>query len=119
MKDWLPSEIICYLVKKNHDIIKNNSISFLFNDILYCSIDINKNILQYSGVNIPIFVLKKDKLVELKTDQFDKRLGMDNINLTTIMFNFPKNDLIYILNDEFKVNRNEIPEKGVYFRANN
>lgn len=108
-KDSMPSEIIHYLMEKNYETA-NEPFPLLFNDILFCSIDISKNILHYAGINLPIFVIKKDKLVELKTDIFDGNLS--NLKITNHNVQLSRNDTIYILNDGFKIQGNDINEKG-------
>lgn len=81
-------------------------------DIVFCIIDLDKKILQYSGVNVPVFVIKNDKLVELKTDNSETGIIDKSLKLTNHKVQLANNDLLYILNDGFNDNSDVIVESG-------
>jgi phosphoserine phosphatase RsbU/P len=74
-------------------------------DIVLCSIDQNKNTLQYSGINIPVYVMKNGKLVELKTEKGKEGFTSANFEFSNHKVQLAEGDLIYILNDGFNENK--------------
>ena len=74
-------------------------------DIVLCSIDQSKNSLQYSGVNIPVYVMKNAKLVELKTEKSKVGFNSPDFEFTNHKVQLAENDLIYVLDDGFNENK--------------
>ena len=81
-------------------------------DIVFCQIDLKKKALFYAGINLPVFVIKNDKLVELKTDKSVQGFISKNVEFTNHKVQLSDGDLLYILNDGFNENRFENHEKS-------
>jgi len=108
--DLIPSQIHLSLKDRLNEIsCFSDSKSSCF-DILIFSFDSVNNILQYSGLNIPILVMKNDKLVELKTDKSDE--GDSELKITNHKVHLASGDLIYILNNGFSENQTAIMNAG-------
>ncbi len=108
-----PSSFIDYLQKKLLNILDNsNDNSKKLLDIVFCQIDLKKKTLFYSGINLPVFVIKNDKLVELKTDKSVQGFISKNAEFTNHKVQLSDGDLLYILNDGFNENRFENHEKS-------
>lgn len=111
-KDMQPSLILMQLNEKLKNISDANNSIFKGNDLIFCSIDLDKKSMQYSGINIPVFVIKNNKLVELKTDNSKSGINDSNLNLINHKVQLAKGDLIYILNDGFNQNRTGMTESS-------
>lgn len=70
-------------------------------DLVFCILDPAKKTMQYAGVNVPIFVMKNEKLVELKTEKDALGFGSNELNFVNHKVQLANGDLIYILNDGF------------------
>jgi phosphoserine phosphatase RsbU/P len=70
-------------------------------DIVLCAFDTEKKILKYAGVNLPLFVMKNDKLVELKTEKSTTGFLTKGLQISHHKVQLAQNDLIYIMNDGF------------------
>lgn len=104
-----------FLTKLREKLTENTTSEVPFKrhvDIVFCIIDFDKKILQYSGVNVPVFVIKKDKLVELKTDRTESSINDKNLKLTNHKVQLAEEDHIYILNDGFNDCNNGVMESG-------
>ncbi len=102
-KEIQPAQILTYLNDKFN--IQTENIAQRGSDIVFCSIDLEKRSMQYSGINIPIFVIKNNKLVELKTDKNKIGINEKSLNFTNHKVQLAKGDLVYILNDGFNENK--------------
>jgi DNA-binding response OmpR family regulator len=100
-KELQPSEMLYKLAGRLSETICSDDYDIRFPDMVLCAIDMNKNTLQYSGVNVPIYVLKNEKLVELRTDKITPSTDITEIKFTNHKVQLAPNDLIYILNDGF------------------
>jgi CheY-like chemotaxis protein len=69
-------------------------------DIIFCAIDPVKKSMQYSGINVPLFIVKNNKIVELKTNQ-KTEVNISKYEFTNHKIQLAKEDVIYILNDGF------------------
>jgi len=103
--ELLPAQILTILNEK----FKSDTEQVIFNkrcsDLIFCSIDLDKRSMQYSGINVPVFVIKNNKLVELKTNRNEIGISEKNIKFTNHKVQLAKGDLIYILNDGFNENK--------------
>jgi CheY-like chemotaxis protein len=70
-------------------------------DIVLCELETEKNILKYSGINLPLFVMKNEKLVELKVEKSSSGFLSPGIDFAHHKIQLAQNDQIYILNDGF------------------
>ena len=73
-------------------------------DIAYCKIDIKKRKLEYAGANRPCFIIRNNKLIELKGNRLS--IGADSVltlesSLTIYYVDLQKDDCIYIFTDGF------------------
>jgi len=96
-----PSQIMTYINEKFKYSVEQAGTVKNANDLVICSINLDKRSLEYSGINIPIYVIKNNKLVELKTDKNKFGIVEKNIKFTNHKVRLAKGDLIYILNDGF------------------
>jgi serine phosphatase RsbU (regulator of sigma subunit) len=72
-------------------------------DIAFVAIDIDKNILQFSGANLPILIFKNDKTIyELKGDKMPIGIHPKDYNyFTDHELPISKNDIIYLFTDGY------------------
>jgi sigma-B regulation protein RsbU (phosphoserine phosphatase) len=77
-------------------------------NIAICALDVDKKTLQYAGANVPVYVIKNKKLVELKTDTMQANKG--DVQFTNHKVQLAENDLIYLLNDGF--NEHQVDAAG-------
>jgi Response regulators consisting of a CheY-like receiver domain and a winged-helix DNA-binding domain len=99
--DLQPSQIMTFINEKFKSSVEQAVSGKNANDLVICSIDLEKRLLQYSGINIPLYVIKNNKLVELKTDKNKFGIVEKSIEFTNHKVRLAKGDLIYILNDGF------------------
>lgn len=111
-KDLQPSQILMQLNERLKSVSDANNSILKGRDLIFCSIDLDKKSMQYSGVNIPVFVIKNNKLVELKTVSSKTGINDSDLNLTNHKVQLAKGDLIYILNDGFNQNRTGMKESS-------
>jgi len=104
-KDHVPSNIMNALKSRLNEGTCKGSDPVPCPDIVLCSIDQTKNSLQYSGINIPVYVMKNGKLVELKTEKSKGGFTSPDFEFTNHKVQLVENDLIYILNDGFNENK--------------
>jgi CheY-like chemotaxis protein len=97
----LPEHFLTNLFDKINDVSGLNAGEFRFPDLVFGQIDFGKQILQYAGLNIPVFVMKNDKLVELKTDKPELGENIIDLKLTNHKVKLAKGDMVYVLNDGF------------------
>jgi CheY-like chemotaxis protein len=107
-----PSEMLTYLNEKFNSFAEQPVNSKGEHNLVICIIDLDKRSLQYSGINVPIYVVKNEKLVELKTDKNKFGIIEKNINFTNHKVRLAKGDLIYILNDGFNEKKTSIIESN-------
>ncbi len=82
--------------------IKDNNRAILKDgmDIGLCSIDQEKSELQYSGAFFPLYVIRDNKLTEIKGDRFSVGLSGD-LNFTNNSMKIKQGDVIYLFSDGF------------------
>jgi serine phosphatase RsbU (regulator of sigma subunit) len=70
-------------------------------DIGLCAIDKKENKLEYSGAFFPLYIIRQDKLIEIKGDKF--AIGNDTLNTSYINNEFilMENDIIYLFSDGY------------------
>jgi phosphoserine phosphatase RsbU/P len=108
----LPSEIIQILKEKLKTFFALENYALKIIDIVFCFIDLNSRTLQYAGINIPVYVMKKDKLVELKTDKSENGFNINFSTSTNHKVYLAEGDIVYLMNDGFKINRTNSNENG-------
>ncbi len=72
-------------------------------DIALCSIDFNKNILEYAGAFNPIYIIRKDELIQLKANKrpIGYHLEEQIEKYTNHEFQLQRGDSIYIFTDGY------------------
>ena len=70
-------------------------------DIAFCTVNLKTNILQYSGANNPIFIIRNNKLIEYEATKspigtYPKERPFENIEIQLL-----ENDLIYLFSDGY------------------
>jgi serine phosphatase RsbU (regulator of sigma subunit) len=90
--------------------ITNEEISMPYTEIMFCSLDYSSNTLNYAGVNTSLFALKRDKLVELKSERSVNGFFTKDLEIVSHKIQLAKQDLLYILNDGFLGFRKSYPD---------
>lgn len=105
--ELVPAEVLKSLGRALFDI--NATIVNLkgSTDVVFCALDIEKDTLQYAGVNLPLIVLKKDKLVELKTEKSVSGFNDVSIPYANHKVQLAKDDILYLLNNGFSEDSSE------------
>lgn len=80
---------------------KNEEIVLDGMDLALCSLDPKTNILQFSGANNPLYIIRDNELLEIKADK--QPIGKYDIEnpFTLKEFQLQKNDMVYIFTDGF------------------
>lgn len=70
-------------------------------DLALCSLDPKTNILQFSGANNPLYIIRDNELLEIKADK--QPIGKYDIEnpFSLKEFQLQKNDMVYIFTDGF------------------
>jgi DNA-binding response OmpR family regulator len=108
----LPSEVLQLLNEKLKISVTNESSVHRFIDLVYCTINLEAKVLQYAGINVPVFVMKKDKLVELKTDKSEIGFTINGITPLNHKVHLAEGDIVYLMNDGFNINKIGLMESG-------
>jgi len=95
-----PNEILNILrnqIKSTFKFFTKNGL-----DIVLCMIDTNTNILQYSGANNPLYIVRNKELLEYKPTKnpigfYPKEIDFENIEIQLM-----DNDLLYLVTDGFQ-----------------
>jgi len=71
-------------------------------DIALCVIDKNTNILEYSGANNPCYIIRDNKIIDLKADRMP--IGIHPIlnDFNSQQLELKKNDVIYLFSDGYR-----------------
>ena len=82
---------------------KNNTNSFMNDgfDMAFISIDERDNSLQYSGANLPFYIIRNKELFEFKPDRQPISSFIKEKNFNNVDFKLQKNDLLYFTTDGF------------------
>jgi ligand-binding sensor domain-containing protein/serine phosphatase RsbU (regulator of sigma subunit) len=101
-----PSDILNRLNDDFHEIFKDIDNVVLRDgmDVAFCSIDKNDMILEYAGAFNPLYLIRDNKITEIKGDRF--AIGLDETNFKDQTFKnhlipIQKGDIIYIFSDGF------------------
>ena len=101
-----PSDILNKLNEDFHEIFRDVENIVLRDgmDVAFCAIDINDMILEYSGAFNPLYLIRDNKITEIKGDRF--AIGLDETNFKDLTFKnhmipLQEGDLIYIFSDGF------------------
>jgi ligand-binding sensor domain-containing protein/serine phosphatase RsbU (regulator of sigma subunit) len=101
-----PSDILNKLNEDFHEIFRDVDNIILRDgmDVAFCAIDINDMILEYSGAFNPLYLIRDNKITEIKGDRF--AIGLDETNFKDQTFKnhmipLQEGDLIYIFSDGF------------------
>ena len=97
-----PSFVAKYLNDGLHNLDKKNT------DILFCTFNTKKKVLQYAGANIPLYVMKNGKFVALNIERLPD--GISNEALINHKVQLASNDILYILHDGFNEDSHTLPE---------
>ncbi len=72
-------------------------------DIAICAIDMKNNLLEYAGAVIPLYLLRNNKIIEIKGNRFS--IGMiesqENKQYDNHIVNLKENDMIYLFSDGY------------------
>jgi len=72
-------------------------------DIALCAIDMKNNLLEYAGAIIPLYLLRDNKIIEIKGNRFS--IGMiesqENNQYDNHIVNLKENDVIYLFSDGY------------------
>jgi ligand-binding sensor domain-containing protein/serine phosphatase RsbU (regulator of sigma subunit) len=101
-----PSDILNKLNEDFHEIFKDVDNIVLRDgmDVAFCAIDINDMILEYAGAFCPLYLIRDNKITEIKGDRF--AIGLDEINFKDQSFKnhmipLQEGDIIYIFSDGY------------------
>ncbi|MBN2482526.1 MAG: SpoIIE family protein phosphatase [Bacteroidales bacterium] len=101
-----PSDILNRLNEDFHEIFKDVDNVVLRDgmDVAFCSIDKNNKILEFAGAFNPLYLIRDDKITEIKGDRF--AIGLDETNFMDQTFKnhiipLQEEDIIYIFSDGF------------------
>jgi ligand-binding sensor domain-containing protein/serine phosphatase RsbU (regulator of sigma subunit) len=101
-----PSDILNKLNEDFHEIFRDVENIILRDgmDVAFCAIDINDMILEYSGAFNPLYLIRDNKITEIKGDRF--AIGLDETNFKDLTFKnhmipLQEGDLIYIFSDGY------------------
>lgn len=86
-------------------------------DISFYAINQSSLMLQYAGANNSIYIVRQNKLIEIKSDKI--AIGGNNENgskkvFTNHVYQLEKNDCIYLFTDGF-ADRNKNTQSGSYY----
>ncbi|MBN1158709.1 MAG: SpoIIE family protein phosphatase [Bacteroidales bacterium] len=101
-----PSDILNRLNEDFHEIFKDVDNVVLRDgmDVAFCSIDKKNKILEFAGAFNPLYLIRDDKITEIKGDRF--AIGLDETNFMDQTFKnhiipLQEEDIIYIFSDGF------------------
>ena len=101
-----PSDILNRLNDDFHEIFKDVDNVVLRDgmDVAFCSIDKKDMILEFAGAFNPLYLIRDNKIMEVKGDRF--AIGLDEINFREQTFKnhiipIQKGDIVYIFSDGF------------------
>lgn len=82
-------------------------------DISFCVIDTDKNILEYSGANRPLLIVRNGAVDEIKGDRksIGGRQKEDKRLFKAVDYKLEKNDIIYLFTDGITDQHNKIKKK--------
>jgi len=87
-------EVLRHELKENLNQSEKEYSYYSGMDIAFCAIDVKKKTLQYSGANIPLYLIRDEKLIEYKPTR-------NPIGLTPIEIPFQNNEIEYQPGDMF------------------
>lgn len=100
-----PSDILNRLNEDFHEIFKDVDVVLRDGmDVAFCSIDKSNKILEFSGAFNPLYLIRDNKITEIKGDRF--AIGLDEIDFMEQTFKnhlvpLQEGDIIYIFSDGF------------------
>lgn len=101
--DLVPSKIIDVVKNRFKTLLCINETTDCLNLIVGCFNSTDKTV-QYSGVNLPMYVIKNNKITELKVE--NNKMGLLNSDKASVnhKVQLASNDLIYLINNGFNEN---------------
>jgi CheY-like chemotaxis protein/serine phosphatase RsbU (regulator of sigma subunit) len=96
-----PANILSIIYSKIDETLSFIETSENLINLTICALNIQEKTIQYSGVNVPLYVIKNNKIIELKTDQYVPGNNTKKTNFTNHKVHLVQNDVLYILNDGF------------------
>ena len=103
-------ELLKKLESSVDSFITNEEIAMPYTEIIFCSLDYSSNTLNYAGVNTSLFALKRDKLVELKSERSASGFFTKDLEIVPHKIQLAKQDILYLLNDGFLGFRKSYPD---------
>jgi serine phosphatase RsbU (regulator of sigma subunit) len=70
-------------------------------DICFCSFDLQTQTLQYAGAYNPLFIVRKDDLIEIKANKFPIGISDHQSNFTNNNMPLEKGDTVYLFSDGY------------------
>lgn len=103
-----PAEILNTLNDNFNEIFGNEEDMILKDgmDLAFCVLHKNENFLEFAGAINPLYLIRENRIIELKGDQFS--VGANSIDMTMVSSKFTnhkvmleKGDLIYLFSDGY------------------
>ncbi len=100
-----PGAILQALNEDFGEIFKDEDITLRDGmDIAFCVFDTQKNTLEFAGAFNPLYIIRENKIIEVKGDRFS--VGLDNAEepnqqFTTHTFKLQPEDIVYIFTDGY------------------
>lgn len=70
-------------------------------DIGICSVDIKRMKLEFSGAFFPLYLIRDDRLIEIKGDKFTLGMAPDGITFSNTEMDLMKDDMLYLFSDGY------------------
>ena len=98
-----PSQILNNVNRLGTEVLRNNNNGVRDGmDIALCAIDEKELMLEYCGANIPLYVVRKNELIELApTKRSIGTFGERGESFETQKFQLEKNDMVYACSDGY------------------
>jgi serine phosphatase RsbU (regulator of sigma subunit) len=108
-KIFKPAEILSHLNQNFEEIFGSQTGETILNDgmdLSFCTIDKKTKLLEYAGAFNSIYIIRENKLIELKADRFS--IGADGHSESPILklfsshtYQLAENDVVYLFSDGY------------------
>jgi serine phosphatase RsbU (regulator of sigma subunit) len=72
-------------------------------DIALCALNLDNHMLQFSGINLPIYIIRESELITLKSNKMPVGIILnDNVEFLQTDFQLIKGDTIYLFSDGYE-----------------
>ncbi len=115
----LPCEILSSFQKEFHELFKNKDVSHIDNETIHIgilSINENNKTLYYSGMQMPIYIVRKNELIQLKGETESITISNYIDTFKQENFTIEQNDTIYITTNGYA---NQFNSKSERFKRTN